>query len=59
MKNTLTIYQTIVHLINRDGTCVYDHVLCVETLSDGSHLVVLPNGGRAVLPAGTLFEYQV
>ena len=59
MDSPLKVYQTITHLINRDAVVVYKHVIRVEALPDGSHLIILPNGLRSVLPAGTIFEYQI
>ena len=59
MNNNLKIYQSIEHLINRNSVIVYEHVVRVEALPDGSHLIILPNGLRSVLPAGTIFEYQI
>ena len=59
MINPLKIYESLQHLINRQAVELYPHVIRVEVLSNGSHLIVLPNGERAVLPAGTIFEYIV
>lgn len=56
--NTLKIYESIVHLINRDTVVVYDDVVHVETLSDGSHKISRVDDNYAVLPAGTIFEYS-